>query len=140
MKRSMKAVAVSVLAAGAVAGGVVFATNAVGQSPTPPIGEAPAIEAGPPPGINALGQTFGDGGRVESLEALPDLVGAVATNGKFGFIKKEDFLGTPPASPDDVLKLPSTTVDGQKVFKSEQRTVPVYASDGVTVIGEFRKG
>lgn len=77
---------------------------------------------------NARGETFGV---VTADGAEPDLVAAVATDGARGYVRSSDLRAAAPeaADPDQALqwsRLPQRTV-----------TVPVYASDGTTVLGEF---
>jgi hypothetical protein len=67
-----------------------------------------------PWGINAHGQTFGDSNK---KDGVPDLLGALGTNGKVGFINSKEldsFEGT--------------------------GYINVYESDGTTVIGKFPIG
>ena len=75
-------------------------------------------------GINSFGQTYG----IEGTIGTPDLVSVIATNGRSGFAYAAQLQGTPYTSPSEALA-------GQKNRKS--RSVPVYESDGRTVIGEF---
>ena len=67
-----------------------------------------------PFGINAHGQTFGAD---NSVNGEPDLQGAQATNGKVGYIVSKDFRAFHGCG-----------------------YLPVYESDGTTVIGEFSIG
>ncbi|PWJ56489.1 hypothetical protein SAMN06264364_101467 [Quadrisphaera granulorum] len=77
---------------------------------------------------NARGETSGvtkPGG------SSPDLVAAIATNGAQGYYRASEYAAlTPqPRNPEEAARwgrLPSRTV-----------TIPVYASDGTTVLGEF---
>lgn len=64
-------------------------------------------------GVNANGQTYG----VPNDSGIPDLTAAQATNGKIGYILQDDLWNA----------------DGKS-------TIPVYESDGTTVIGEFPLG
>jgi len=76
---------------------------------------------------NNSGDTYGvakpDGSR-------PDLMSAYATNGRVGYVYVDELDGYQPTSPADALRW-------QKEHGEESRSVPVYESDGVTVIGEF---
>ncbi|MEY8369799.1 hypothetical protein AALA24_13685 [Anaerovoracaceae bacterium 42-11] len=76
-------------------------------------------------GINKSGETYGT---YFSEGGVPDLIAAVATNGKSGYIKQVDLDGKIPDNPKDALEL-------QKNQKS--RVIPVYKEDGTTVIGGF---
>ena len=71
-------------------------------------------------------QTYGSALGVMNDADLPDMISAYATNGRIGYIKKEDSI-PPEQTRDDVL--------GQQL--PETRIVPVYDYDGTTVIGEF---
>lgn len=83
-------------------------------------------------GVNAQGETFGVSGSAEAGE--PDLVAVEATNGKTGYAKASDLEGGPmPTSPEDALAR-------QEANKEGNVTIPVYESDGITVIGEFTIG
>lgn len=74
---------------------------------------------------NAFGETYG---KLLDPQNIPDLIAAVATNGKSGYIKRSDFE-------EDVAENPEEAV--QMMKNSSSRKIPVYESDGVTVIGEF---
>ena len=83
-------------------------------------------------GVNARGQTYGVSGSGDRGE--PDLVAVVATNGKDGYANAVDLQGGPmPTSPGDAIAR-------QEANQGRIRTIPVYESDGTTVIGEFKIG
>lgn len=75
--------------------------------------------------VNANGETYGslnpEGKTTE--EIYPDLIGAVGENDVFGYIRLKERLLLPPIQ----NKSPS----------DEPRPWPLYAEDGVTVIGQF---
>ncbi|MFZ2501288.1 MAG: hypothetical protein WAW88_01265 [Nocardioides sp.] len=77
-------------------------------------------------GINAKGETFG----VQRDGKSPDLIAAYATNGKHGYVYGKDLDGPMPTSPTDALAQ-------QEANEGRSRSVPVYESDGETIIGEF---
>lgn len=131
MQHQKRLAVIGLLASVAAAVGIIAATNANGDPPPPP---PPASTSG----INARGQSYGPGGTVGNIEQLPDLIATRASNGKLGYITKSDFLG-PTLTLDQVRQLPQGTQDGQPSFDTGPRTVPVYAADGTTVIGEFQK-
>jgi hypothetical protein len=81
-----------------------------------------------PWGVNARGQTFG----VENDDGSPDLVAAVATNGRQGYVLNSELLGPQPTSPADALAQNNAHPNG--------RDIPVYESDGQTQIGTFHIG
>lgn len=62
----------------------------------------------------------------------PDFIYVKATNGKYGYAKKEEMYACGPSSPDD-------TNWKERIFGSKDfYEIDVYDSDGVTVIGKFR--
>lgn len=86
-----------------------------------------------PWGVNAAGQKFG----VQNENGVPDLIAVYASNGLRGYAFATDLernpWGTEPTSPAHALAL-------QAAHAGEQISVPVYESDGTTVIGEFLIG
>ena len=87
-------------------------------------------------GTNARGQSFGSGETSDPKAQLPDLIAAIGTNGTVGYIRSAE-LGGPAANPAAVSALPTATVDGQKVYSSASKSVPLYSEDGVTQVGTF---
>jgi hypothetical protein len=75
-------------------------------------------------GVNADGLTYG----VTNDRGTPDLVAAIASNGKVGYIYSRDLVEPAPTS------LQTGAPTGQ------MRTIPVYTSDGHTVIGQLNIG
>lgn len=87
---------------------------------------APANEGRP-----ALGgwpeDANGDGVISDSgAERIPELITTVGDNGVEGYTRYEDLEGPEPANPQQALEM-----------SGEKRTIPLYASDGVTVIGSY---
>lgn len=81
-------------------------------------------------GINAKGETFG----VQRDGKSPDLIAVYTTDGKHGYAYVKDLDGPlPPTSPADALAQ-------QEANEGKTRSVPVYESDGETLIGEFISG
>ena len=84
---------------------------------------------------NASGQTYGNlpnSGEGMRTEDIPDLIGVKGNSGLYGYITKHAFLGgPPPANPSQALENQAT---------ASPVTVPVYASDGVTIIDYFTIG
>ena len=58
----------------------------------------------------------------------PDLIAAIATNGKTGYVYAHDLQTTAPTALQTGILL------------GETRTIPVYTSDGHTEIGQFLIG
>lgn len=85
-----------------------------------------------PWGVNAKGETYG----VANDKGAPDLIAVAATNGRSGYAYDEELshpFAPQPTSPEDALA--QQEANKGKVFR-----VPVYESDGETVIGEFLIG
>ncbi|WP_162799169.1 hypothetical protein [Nocardioides sp. 616] len=80
-------------------------------------------------GVNAKGETFG----VQRNGRSPDLIAVVTTDGKQGYAYVEDLEGPVPTSPADALAQ-------QEANEGKKRSVPVYESDGETLIGEYVSG
>lgn len=73
-------------------------------------------------GVNAKGETYG----VPNADGEPDLLAAIATNGRSGYVYAADLAGPMPSSPAEAA-----------TWDPAPRSVPVYESDGETAIGEF---
>lgn len=83
-------------------------------------------------GVNARGETFG----VENEKGTPDLIAVIATNGKQGYAYARDMAavtGVGPTSPEDAASLSAANA-------GKTMTVPVYESDGTTLLGQFTIG
>ena len=81
---------------------------------------------------NEYGQTYGSSGKV----AEPDLVQAIGKSGKIGYVLFADLIGTLPNSPEEALALQ----EKRSSVKYKQREIPVYESDGKTIIDYFACG
>ena len=96
----------------------------------------------PPYPTNSNGQTYGsgavstDGLAAGSVFVLPDLIRVIATNGKEGYVYQKDLEGEQPNNPSEAVEYMKRLkeLNDQGIFT---RTIPVYESDGITVIGEF---
>jgi hypothetical protein len=75
-----------------------------------------------PWGVNAKGETYG----VTNAQGMPDLVEVIANNGKIGYSYRDQLLGPQPKNPEEALHWHPTP-----------HAIPVYESDGRTVIGDF---
>ncbi|WP_062132671.1 hypothetical protein [Demequina aestuarii] len=91
------------------------------------------IAAEPVPlAVNENGETYG----TDAFDARPDLILAWATNGREGYIRRAELdaaHGPMPTSPAHALEMQATP-------PPRPDTIPVYESDGITVIGEFSVG
>lgn len=77
---------------------------------------------------NESGQTWGT---PETGALDPELVLAEATNGEVGYVFSSDLIGPEYSSPQEAYEAsPSTS-------QESPGSIPVYAVDGATVIGEF---
>lgn len=74
---------------------------------------------------NASGQTYG----AINLHGTPDLVAVIATDGRQGYVYASQLNPPPPASPAAAL--------AQQAANTKGEYIPVYESDGTTVIGRF---
>lgn len=82
--------------------------------------------------VNSKGDTYG----VSNSHGDPDLIAAIATNGRQGYVYRttlDNAGGPPPTSPAEAGA--RTRANRGRTF-----TVPVYASDGTTQIGLFLVG
>lgn len=80
-------------------------------------------------GVNASGETYG----VQRSGRTPDLIAVLTTDGTQGYAYASELDGPVPTSPADALAQ-------QEAEAGRSRSVPVYESDGETVIGEFLVG
>ena len=80
--------------------------------------------------MNARGQSYGSDENVSSSADEPDLVLAWGSNGQLGYVLNSVIHPEPPTSPEEALAVQAAQPVGGI-------DVPLYASDGVTVIGKF---
>ncbi len=64
----------------------------------------------------------------------PDLILAVGTNGKEGYIKKSDLYANEPRTPEEAVSIQENRIANNNLI----RYIPLYKNDGETVIGEFK--
>lgn len=76
---------------------------------------------------NVNGETYGYAIQAETIGYEPDLIAATGTNGTDGYVRGTDLEGPIPSSPEEAIAMQSTN----------GRYIPLYESDGETVIGEF---
>lgn len=79
---------------------------------------------------NATGQSFGSNAMSGSPESDPDLVLVVGDHGTEGYVNSQELNPPLPTSPDQAVK--EQTAPGEI-----EAVLPVYRSDGVTVIDTF---
>lgn len=145
------------LLAGSVACAAALQSCAPSQRKFPievvPVFEEPVYEDGTPAvdaagvhvdyPVNEYGEMYGGlddvpegawGSYEDFVGMFPDLIRAEATNGAVGYVRKEDFFGPPPESPEDTV--------WAQTDKAMNGILPltVYDVDGRTELGEFAIG
>ena len=80
---------------------------------------------------NARGETFGRGDQGWLPSQQPDLIQAIGVDGTQGYVKQTDLLADMPKTLEERVRLAQHP-------SQESRTIPLYESDGVTVVGEFQ--
>lgn len=83
-------------------------------------------------GVNEYGQTYGSS---DSPLGQPDLTSVIATNGREGFVVATDWNEAMGVT--DLPSSPEEAVRRQEERAGTSVALPVYESDGRTVIGEF---
>lgn len=78
---------------------------------------------------NASGLTYGSMLDTPSPDQLPDLISAIATNGRQGFVLRSDLFLPGPKTPEQAIAMNAAAV--------APRSIPVYAVDGTTIIGTY---
>ena len=116
-------IVLSALSIGVVAG--VAATSVVGASSA----QTPTLSVGGFP-TNANGQTYGSSSGV-SFDSQPDLILAIATNGRTGYISRDAMEAV------DGSNVSSLAQAAAYMSQDASHTIPVYEQDGTTVIGSF---
>ena len=86
--------------------------------------------------INEKGQTYGSNLANTEYGNEPDLILVEADNGKSGYVYKDDFYDTAnqPKNPEEAVAYM------ENLKKEGPKTIPVYESNGKTVIGSFKIG
>jgi hypothetical protein len=115
----------------------VMGSGVLGASlPTGPDAAEDRPVAGPTYPTNAAGQTYGTDALADREEDFPDLIAAYATNGKVGYVRNDDLIEVPPASPAEAVAR-QKWLDARFAPGDVVRVIPVFAKDGSTVVGEF---
>jgi hypothetical protein len=79
--------------------------------------------------VNVNGMTYGSGLDATSPSTEPDLIEAIGAGGIQGYVRSADLTPAEPTSPSDAARQNSGVL---------ARVIPLYAVDGVTVIGAFQ--
>ncbi len=106
--------------------GVGYAAATSGSSVTQ-AADGPAAPVFP---RNDAGLTYGSELDAQTPDQAPDLIAAIATNGREGYVRRADLYPQLPTSPEEALK-------AQEAGETGARTIAVYALDGTTVVGDF---
>ena len=91
--------------------------------------------------MNEYGQTYGSAMFAESIDDRPDLMSTMGTNGVAGYIYSAELEKDNPKTPAEALAKQEmydeliANWDGEAPIVI--RTIPLYASDGKTVVGEY---
>jgi hypothetical protein len=95
--------------------------------------DCPPLVTDPPYPVNENGMSYGSGAHIDGDDPGPDLVAAYGTNGRCGFVRASDRQQDLPRDPDAAAdRMADPDHDGWDI--------PLYAQDGVTVIGTFHVG
>jgi hypothetical protein len=94
--------------------------------------------------LNENGQTYGADGPGRPYSIIPDLIAAMGIDGTNGYVYKTDLIKDPPKNPEEAIEYMRRQ---NERYEEMQRTgeeyaeiIPLYAADGVSVIGEFGIG
>ena len=79
---------------------------------------------------NPSGETYGTLEDMDMMGELPDLILAQGPDGTQGYIRASDWTG-------DLAQTPEEAVAQMKTRSAELQSIPLYAADGETVVGEF---
>ena len=96
--------------------------------------------------VNENGQTYGSDMKIEDPQAAPDLISILASNGKEGYAYKEDLYALEYYLTEE--KALENSKIQTEIFKKAAKknpdvmivpwhSIPVYESDGKTIIGEY---
>lgn len=89
-----------------------------------------------PINVNNYGETYGSNLINAEYGNEPDLILVEYENGKSGYVYKEDFYDIPnqPQNPEEAI------IYMENLEKNKIRNIPIYESDGETVVGTFQIG
>jgi hypothetical protein len=123
MRKVPRRFAVGLVSAALVVGGFGFRLSTAAGSGTTtnsPTGLRPSV-GGWPEDVDGDGIVSDSGD-----ERIPELISAVGDNGVEGYVRLEQLNGPSPSNPAEALAMSGQT-----------RVIPLFASDGVTVVGQY---
>lgn len=85
-------------------------------------------------GVNSRGETFG---ATKPGFGEPNLVAVVATNGQAGYVNAEELAEADGSAAAETFDSPEDALEWQDSMRGQSIDIPVYESDGTTVVGEF---
>lgn len=85
---------------------------------------------------NAAGQSYG----VINKNGNPDLIAVVASNGAQGYVHRGDLEDADGTTAQRSFTTPEDALEWQEQNAGITRTIPVYKSDGTTLVGGFDVG
>ncbi|MEJ1156090.1 hypothetical protein [Microbacterium marmarense] len=131
-------VALGALTVGSVGGAAVAQTSGI-LAPWGVTTEDGDEQTMPKPDYNTnhAGQTYGSAALAPTPELEPDLIEAMATNGKIGYVIKSELDIATGAAAVATFKSPEEALAWQEARSAEPIPVTVYEQDGRTVVGTF---
>lgn len=85
-------------------------------------------------GVNERGMTFGVS---KPGFGEPDLISAETTDGVQGYVNADELAAADGSATAGTLKSPKEALEWQEARKGQQISIPVYKSDGTSILGEF---
>ena len=93
------------------------------------------IDAQPIPlAVNDNGDTYGI---MDAPEGAPDLIAVQTSEGKPGYVYAEELAEADGTAAVENFRTPQDALDWQAARERQRFAIPVYRSDGETVIGEY---
>jgi hypothetical protein len=86
--------------------------------------------------VNESGQSYG----VINEHGVPDLIAVIATNGRQGYVNREDLEDANGTTAAKDFRTPEDALRWQEENEGAVHLIPVYEADGTTPVGEFRVG
>ena len=94
-----------------------------------------------PYSVNEFGQTYGSASLAASYDERPELISAVGRDGTKGYVYFTDLKADHPKTPEEALAQQESYYERMAAWDGKEilvvRTIPLYAVDGQTVMGEY---